>query len=322
MFNPSPAMPWFNGTGGSTPQPSYTGSPYGSQPYTGETGQAGDPGYENTEVARWDQYIATIQASMAASAGWAREQERLKYEDAKKGRDLQWKIAQLQSSGADDRLLMQLKEQGRQFDANHGIEMEKLGLSREQFGFTKEIERGRLGLERDRLGVSRAQTATEYLSTPDRFMQSADFLNMSGRYFANQPGVTPYGQSGTPTPKTEADFAVLESGGNPNAGRGSAVAAAGEGGAGGDARLKALTSILKAVPPSEGTGLDENDYAVLQAAKALYSTNLRPGTYERMRPGQQAIMESAGRRLGYDVNDWRADNTRNGVGQGSVRRVA
>lgn len=283
-----------NPTGGTTPQPSFAGAPYGSQPYTGELGQPGDPGYENTELGKWDQYIAQLQQALQASSGFQRWQIERQMEDARKGRDLQWKIAKLQSSGADARLVMQLKEQARQFDLNHGLEMQKLGLSR-------------------------AQTATEYLSTPDRFFQAGDFLNMSARYLTGQPGAAPYGSTGSPTPKTEADFAILEQGGNPYAGRGDATQAVAGGGSGGDQRLKALQTVMKAVPPSEGMGLDANDHAVLQAARALYSTNLRPGTLESMRPGQRAIFQSAGKRLGYDVNDYMAGYEASRPNQQNVR---
>lgn len=343
VFTNYTAVPSFiaNPTGGSTPQPSYAGSPYGSQPYTGETGQAGDPGYERTEAARWDQYVASIQQAMQASAGWTREQYRLQLADAQKGRDLQWKIAQLQDSGADNRLVLQLKEQARQYDLNHNLEMEKLGFSREQFGFEQEMGRADLGLRRDEfgftqemgradiglrqqdLGLRRAQTAAEYMATPDRYITGSRFLNLSGRVLAGQNGVTPYGQTGTPAPKTEQDFAVLQQGGAPGR-QLDPTAAAQAGGAGGDRRAAVLNAAIKAFPPSEGEGLDTDDYAVLNIAKAIYASNLRPGQQASINADARSkgVLFDAGKNLGYDPDAWWQSQRQSLPGQGNVRQIA
>lgn len=269
-------------------------------------GMEGLPDYRNADgtinEAAYRERIAVVERLLEAATGWEKKKFAAEREDLVKGYrnaiQLQRMRDRVSRYGTDVQArtaLAELEQKQRQFDATHGLEISKLGLDY-------------------------AKTATDYLSTPDRFFQSSDFLNMAGRVMAGQGGPAPYGATGTPTAKTEGDFAVLAGGGNPAAGS-NVMAAAGAGGAGGDARVKALKSVIDAVPPSAGSGMDANDFAVLQAAKALYSTNLQPGTLERMRPGQRAIMGSAGRRLGYDVKDWEADYKRSLPGQGAVRRA-
>jgi hypothetical protein len=311
----------------------------------------------------YDQYVGEIQNALQQTSGFERMKLQAQLEDAEKGRANAYKMAQLTAEttryGIDAQratAMAQLKENARQFDATHALDMQKFG-------------------------VAYAGAATEYLSTPDRFFQAADFINMSGRALGRtadgSQGPQPYLANGQPTPKTEADFAALAgytmptpgqlgqpvqgsaspypasggggggatvappasgapttpkaytdtgpaptapasateptpvyTGGAPAAGASGVApvvtAAAGQG-PGQDARAKALKAMIDAVPPSGVAGLDANDFAVLQAARALYSTNLTPGSLEKMRPGQQAIMGSAGRRLGYDVKDYLAD---------------
>ncbi len=75
---------------------------------------------------------------------------------------------------------------------------------------------------------------------------------------------------------------------------------------------------MKTIPPSAGEGLTANDFAALNAAQEIFSTNLQPGSLERMRPGQRAMLGSAGRRLGYDVKDWETDYRRSAPNRGSA----
>ena len=65
--------------------------------------------------------------------------------------------------------------------------------------------------------------------------------------------------------------------------------------------------------------MDQNDFAVLKAAEALYTTNLPPGAYENMRPDQQKILGSYIRRSGRSLPDWLSQYERNRPGQGNVR---
>jgi hypothetical protein len=86
-----------------------------------------------------------------------------------------------------------------------------------------------------------------------------------------------------------------------------------------DPRPKVLTAMMKEMPPSNTPGHDSNDLAILEAARALYATNWKPGMYESLRPGQQAMLQGAGKRLGYYVPDKLADYERSKPWQRSVR---
>jgi hypothetical protein len=345
---------------------------------------AGEPGHvsgasnDTNGPQQWDQYIETLTQAMAASSGFERTKLNAQVNDAKKARQNALQIAQLnaetQRYGYDQsrqNIIDQLKENARQFDQNHDLEFQKLGLSREQlaegarqFNVTSGNQASQFGqtfgegqrqfnvtsgeqarqfnasneLARANLGLNYAKTATDYLSTPDRHFQAADFTNMAGRALQGL-GPQPYGANGAPTPKTTDDFAVLAgytmpgegaaSGRGADAGRAEQVYAGGSssfnegGGSGGqsgtDPRLKAVRAVFDAIPPSNEYGLNDNDYSALMAAKHIYTTNLGPGTLQRMTPGQLAMNRSAGARLGYDVPSWEADYTRYQPGQGSSR---
>lgn len=327
MFNPNaPATgSWF--TPSAAPSQSELGQPgdprlsasSGSRPrfYSTQGGPVTLPGDWSDEDAQawvksYDQYIGTLTQAWQQSSGLQRKQIESQIADAKKGRDVQMKIAQLQAKtsryGTDQQTeteLARLKENARQFDATHGLEMQKLGLTR-------------------------AQTATDYLSTPDRYVQAADFLNLSGRVLAGQEGSAP-GSGATPQAKTMADFDALTAGGNPGRQVDPVAAAAGytNGGAGptaatgtgADARVKALRGIIDAAPPSDEPGLDNNAYHVLNAAKAIYSMNLTPQQQASLRSDDQSlkVFNSAGSRLGENPDAWWQRQQATLPGQRSVR---
>ena len=305
---------WFTPTGGYTASSHNNLSPSTayqlSQRPSTNTQQSGS--YDaNAAIARYQAELQRIQALLQqmgeANAGWEREKLEAQREDAKRALENAYKIAELQAQtsryGIDQQTrvaLKQLEENQRQFDRNHELEQRKLGLTY-------------------------AQTATEYLSTPDRYFQGANYLNMAGRVFANQSGSG--AAVGQPVPKTEQDFANLAAGGTgQQAYTGTSPAdvaqrAAGAGGAGADERVKALTGVIKALPPSQGAGLDNNDQAVMAAARALYSTNLNPGQYQRIAssPTNRGITRSAISRLGDSPDEWEARQRRNQIGFGSSR---
>lgn len=233
-------------------------------------------------VQAWNQKVAKILATAKASSGWEREKLLAQYEDAKKGRDNALEIARLNNTTSSQNVLAQLKEQGRQFDLRHGLETQQLGLDR-------------------------AKTATDFLATPDRYAQAGNYLALSGRVLAGQPGAGAYGRDVAPRANTEQDFAVLQSGGNPYANRGDAsAAAAGGGGAGGDARQKALKAVISGYQPSNGVGLDPNDYAVLNASRAIMNMNLTPQQQATVNSNSEykGILGSNLRNLGQDPNAW------------------
>lgn len=272
-------------------------------------------------VEQYDAYINKMTQFWQASTGFEKLKMEAQIKDAAEGRKNAIALEKMRGEtsryGIDsvrETAMAELAENARQYDLRHGLDVQKLG-------------------------IDTANIATEYMSSPDRYFQSADFLGMAGRALgkttAGPRAPQPYGSYGQPTPKTEADWQAFSAGLTPGTATGSptgyhaatpttagvpgVVSAAAGTGAGSDARAKALKAMIDAVPPSQGMGLDDNDAAVLQAAKAMYSTNLKPGTYEAMRPGQRGIMESAGKRLGYDTDDWLASYQRGGIGQAGVR---
>lgn len=288
-------MIWNSGMG--TPMPSATTEP--GRDYS-PTSASGSFNYDASgreilsDSDKWDRYMATIARAMQASAGWEREKLRQQYEDAARARDNARELEQIrdktQRYGIDvasrDRK-RQLEQEQRQFEANHGLELQRLGLQR-------------------------AQTATDYLSTPDRFVQAGDFLDLSGRVISGGGYAAP---SGTPQMKTMSDYASLEGGGNP----GHQVGSSQVGGNPNDPRVKALKTLIDAAPPSSEPGLDHNGWAVLNAAKSIYSMNLSPQQQALIRGNKQyqQMLGSAGRRLGYNADDWWQQQQQSLPGQGA-----
>lgn len=274
---------------------------------------------------QWGEYLGGyLRPALEASAGTERRKLEAQVRDAEEGRKNSMAIARLQSEtsryGVDAQTatsMATLKQRAHEFEQTHALELKKFGLSY-------------------------AQTATEYLSTPDRFAQSIDFFDMAGRVMQRQGGPAPYGSNTDFVPKTQQDFAVLAGGAPEGQGsatpgstaaalsappssspsNGPAAAAPGaQGAAAVDPRTKVMKTMIDAIPPSRGAGMDANDFAVMKAAEALYSTNLPPGAIEKMRPGQQGILSSFVKRSGRDWNDYLADVKSYGVGQGSARRA-
>lgn len=348
VFNPSaPAGSWFTPTGGYTAPTTYAGSPYGSQPYTYQpaaptqvhaSGAPAAPtaaGGDIVSSQQWAQYQQQIQQLLQGAAGqgmeWQRQQLQAQMKDAEKARQNAIQLERMRDEtsryGVDQQratAMAQLTENARQYDHNHELELQ------------------RFGLETKKVGLDYAGKATEYLSTPDRFFQAGNYLDMASRVFAGQPGAAPYGSTGSPTPKTEQDFAILAGGGVPSAGRGSAgmpsvgagtngplgqtaegrsVGGESQPSAGTDERVRVVAALTKALPPSAGDGLDPTDFAVLGAVNQLYKRNLRPGEYQTIasNPDYLGITRSGGARLGYNPDAWQAQQVKNLPGQQSVR---
>lgn len=260
-----------------------------------------DPAQWAEYMRRWDAYAKAVGDAYTASSGFEREKLARQYEEAQKGRDQAAQLANLTAQtsryGADlqrQSQIDQLKQSQRQFDATHALDVQRLGLDR-------------------------AKTATDYLSTPDRYAQASRYLNLSSRVLAGQPGVGSYDPS-VARPKTEADFAVLQAGGNPDRQVDPSQAAAG-GGSGADARVRAIQGLLKASPPSTGAGLDNNDYAVLQATKHIMSLNLTPQQQAQINasPEYKAMLGSEARSQGQNPDEWWQSQQRSLPGQRSAR---
>lgn len=254
-------------------------------------------------VEAYNRSIAVLQDLMRQTSGLQRRQIEAQLDDMVQARNNAMRIAEINDRttryGIDERTkveLAQLQQRQREFDATHALDVQRLGLDR-------------------------AKTATDFLSSPDRFAQAGNYLALSGRVLADQPGAGTYGSAVTPRGNTEADFAVLESGGNPYGSRGSAMqAATAGGGAGTDARVKALKA-LNDVPVSDGPGMDANDYAVLKATAAIRGMNLTPQQQATINsdPEYTAILGSNLRRLGETPESWFKRQRQHLPGQQSAR---
>lgn len=268
-----------------------------------------DSGYTPAQIEAYLESLNTQQQAYIDANGQVNRRLDAQIQDAKdalaQSKELAYLSDRTQRYGVDvasrDRIAA-LNENMRQFDANHGLEY--------------------------------AKAATDYLSSPDRFAQATDFIDMAGR--AEQGlGPRPYGTDTTFTPKTEDDFKVLSNYGQSyGSGDPSQYSTSGGGGSGGgsdsgggsgggqDPRVKVLHTMMKHMPPSEGDGMTGNDYKVMQAAQSLYSTNLKPGVWQKMRPDQKAIYGSYIKRSGRSLNDYASQQTRQAIGQGSSNRAA
>lgn len=257
-------------------------------------------------VEEWLNTSNGIDELLQESSGFARLQLEAQSKNVKAGLKNAMAIAKLQSDtqryGYDvqrEVALKQLQENGRQFDLTHALDLKKFG-------------------------VARAQAATDYLQTPDRFIQAGNFLNMSSRVMLNQGGAS-YNIEGT-KPKSMADFAALEeggAGGDRQVGADNVEQVAG-GGVGADERVKVLKGLIAASPPSPDEGMDGNDFAVLNATRAILGMKLRPQAYAAIRGSKegQQMLQSGAQRLGVNFDSWLAQQRKNMPGQGAARSYA
>jgi hypothetical protein len=217
---------------------------------------------------------------------------------AEAGRQNAMKIAQLQAStsryGIDAQsatAMRALKENARQFDAQHGLDI--------------------------------AKAYTAFASTPDLMFARNDFMSAMGRVgqgLSPSPTVT---QDPGPHAKTYEDFAALaqyngstvpgaSSGGG--GGGGSAQPAAASGGSGlaangaeqakapPDPRVQASNAIMKALPPSESPGADGQDWNAINAIVEMYKSG-KPGVEARLGPARTKIAMAGLARAGFDLSE-------------------
>jgi hypothetical protein len=215
------------------------------------------------------------------------------------------KIAQLQAStsryGIDAQsatAMRALKENARQFDAQHGLDI--------------------------------AKAYTAFASTPDLMFARNDFMH--GMQRVGQ-GLNPASihEGGTPQAKTYQDFAALAQyngstvPGASSAGAGSSQTASSSGGgteakAPPDPRVQAAGAIMKALPPSESPGADGQDWNAINAIVEMYkSGNPAIG---KLTASQQKIGMAGLARAGYDPIRVQEDYLRTRPGQGSPIRAA
>lgn len=254
-------------------------------------------------VKAYDAYIATLTQAWQESSGLQRRQIESQIEDAKIARQNAMQIAQLQAEtsryGTDvqrQTRLDELRQNQRQFDATHGLDV--------------------------------AKAYTEYAKTPDMMFARNDFMNAMGRV-GQGLGPKPI-TSATPSPKakTWADWSALTGYSTPTVqanrsggGGGAPVSSpASGGGAGTDPRVSAANAVMKAIPPSDDVGNDEQDWAALRAIQNLYVAK-RPGSVEKLGAARQKIANAGLARLGYDPARVNEDYMRSRPGQASVRRA-
>lgn len=217
------------------------------------------------------------------------------------------KIAQLQAStsryGIDAQsatAMRALKENARQFDAQHGLEI--------------------------------AKAYTAFASTPDLMFARNDFVDAMGRVgqgLSPQASIT---RNPGPVAKTYEDFSALaqyngsqvpgaSSDGGGGGGSSQPAAASGGGGEAKDPRIAAANAIVKALPPSDNQGHDGQDWAAINAMRSLYSSG-RPGIEARLGASRTKTGLAAIARAGFDPNLVHEEYTRALPGQGSPIRAA
>jgi hypothetical protein len=246
----------------------------------------------------YDAEIGHIQQQLQEAAGSDDEYRnralQAQMKSAQEARANAMKIAQLQAStsryGIDAQsatAMRALKENARQFDAQHGLDI--------------------------------AKAYTAFASTPDLMFARNDFMSAMGRVgqgLTPQPAIT---QSPGPQAKTWQDFSALaqyngsqvpgaESGGG---GGGAAQPSAAPGGSGlaangteqakppPDPRLQAAGAIMKALPPSETPGADGQDWNAINAIVEMYKSG-KPGVEARLGPARTKIAMAGLARQGYD----------------------
>jgi hypothetical protein len=300
--------------------------PYGGGGYdasAGYAGQYGQPGYgqgqgygygQGVDYVTPEQWAAAIQQAkdfLKYQAGGAtpfeREQAYAKWQDAEKGYRNSLKIAQLQADtsryGYDQQRqsqIDQLKQNDRQFAANHQLDVRKAD-------------------------ISEAQLIAEQRSQPNRLFQTMDLEQALGSIRAGNHATT----MAMPTGVAAFDGLSTDYRGNPYlaggaGGSGATGSPTGASGATGtDPRIKAARSVMDALPPSATEGLDPTGVAALNAVYSLYHAPLRPGTLESLSPTQQAGLQSGAARVqqytGKSYDDFVQDYRRALPGQGSAR---
>lgn len=364
MFNPLPPNPGgFTWTGSPSGVPSWDAtsaiSPQAALAQASVPNGAGAPASNNAgqqqaaqDVARWEQYMATIQQAMQASAGFERVKLQEQYKDAEKGRQNAMAIARLQSDtsryGYDQQRQSQiddLKERGRQFDANHALAQQEFGLKREQF--TEDTRRFGLehGLKRDQFGLEVADAYTRYSQTPDMMFARNDLMHGLGQVGLGGAPQNVMSGDARPQAKGWEDFAALSgykvspSQANPLSSPGGAMMPApiegrvvsasstpmpsggmgtGQAGSGTDPRVTAAAGIMRALPPSETPGTDGQDWSALRAIESLYMSR-KPRQVEALGDQRRKTAQAGLARLGYDPRQVEEDRQRSLPGQRSVR---
>lgn len=307
--------------GGTGDQSTYgnTGTTYtaSGQTNTGNSNNSQDP-YQT--IATYQQYLADIQKALAASSGWEREKLEAQRQDAQRALDNAYKIAKLQSDtqryGYDQQRqtdLDKLKEDQRQYDSTHELDLKKYGLQVAE-DYTKFANTAdqvwvandfKSALSRVGQGLNTGSSATE----PEAHAKTwEDFAALSG--YSDNPVVAS---------KTQTTGGGTSSGGYSTQSTGGTDTSSGQTTTSGtDARNTAINAVTKAIPASDSEGHDDQDWAALNAIKSLYFAG-KPGAVNKLGAARTKIARAGLTRLGYDADTVTEDNQRAGIGQGSTR---
>lgn len=286
----------------------------------------GGSGSDYVTPEQWDQAIAIYQQMLQAQAGGAtpfeREQLKAKIDDAVAGRQNALKIAQLQADnqryGYDQSrqtAIDRLKEDARQFDARHALDVRNADVSEAQLIATQRSQPNRLFQTMDleqALGRIRGGFKATTMPMTDQVAAinglSTDYTQ--NPYLANPTLTGTGGAASAPGPVTNAAA--------PPAAPSTATA-----GGGTDPRLSAANAVLKALPPSATEGLDPTGVAALNAVYHLYAAPLQPGTLQSLSSTQKAALQSGAERVqqytGKNYDDLMQEYYRSAPGFGSVR---
>lgn len=264
-----------------------------SSVYSGQYGQGqARPtanGYgQGADYVTPEQYAQALQQAkdfLRYQAGGAtpfeRQVQQEKIADLEKGYANSLKIAQLQGDnqryGVDQSrqtALDQLKQNDRQFAANHDLAVRNAD-------------------------VSEAQLISSQRSEPNRLFQTMDLeqalgtIRNGGRAQTMPMSTGVAAVDGLSTDYKQNPY--LAGGGTGSSGGGSVSASSTPTAT--DPRLTAANAVMKALPPSATQGLDPTGVSALNAVYHLYNAPLKPGTLESLSPTQRAGLQSGSQRV-------------------------
>lgn len=303
--------------GGTGDQSQYGSYPTQSGQYQANGSGSSQQGSDTASVADWDEKIRTITAALQASSGFERYKLQAQYDDAQKGRDNAYRIAKLQADnqryGYDQQrqtALDQLKENARQYDKTHELDVKKQDLSEAQYISDQRSKANRLFQTMDleqALGTirngGRATTSTNVAAVDGLSTDYTGNPYLSNSGGSSSSGGTTYSASGTSS----------------NTGGSATTSATSQQ----DPRTKAARAVMDALPPSATAGLDSSAVAALNAVYHLYNAPLRQGTLESLSPTQQATLQSGSERIkqytGKSYDDLMAEYANQAPRSGGVR---
>jgi hypothetical protein len=340
---------WFSPSGSTYQGPSYVAPGY----QTKTPAQILQEQTDAYDVWRGSSLGQNTMAAEESATAYSRKQADATMHNAKRQLDLQ--VQQLRQQGRNQEAQIALQKGTLQIARQRlaweqQIKQQELAQQQQQFEKTFGLsEAGVTGSYNGRpteaarqynqtYGLNRAEAIARYSSTPDQMFMRSDLMNALRSAESGQ-GPQPYGATGQPTMKTSADWdAIAGPAGSLAAGATGAAVGAGAGGGTGqtseageyfttnaasgtgtttqtDPRVQAATGVVRALPPSESGGIDHNDAAALSAIESIFRAQ-KPGTLQRMRPGQQQAFQGGLSRLGYYAPDALAEMSRNAPRQG------